>query len=140
MMKILKLIISSIFMVALCITTSAQHNHSGMGSGPTMKMKSEMSQNSQMNMGPAKTEILRVWGKCEMCKARIEKTVIAAGATAADWNVKTKMLTFSFYPTRTNVEYITHKLAKAGHDTGNNSAKDKTYNALPDCCKYERFW
>lgn len=139
-MSIIKLSFSSLIMVAFSITLSAQHDHSGMGSGPTMKMKTEMNQKNHMNMVPAKKEILRVWGKCEMCKTRIEKTVIAAGATTADWNIKTKMLTVDFDPLRTNVEYLSSKLAKAGHDTGNNSAKNKAYNALPECCKYERFW
>ena len=81
-MKILKLFISAIFMVALSITASAQHNHSGMGSNSNMNMN--MNQNPHMNMTPTKTATLKVWGKCEMCKNRIEKTVIARGATTAD--------------------------------------------------------
>ena len=36
------------------------------------------------------TETLAVWGKCEMCKARIEKAAKAAGVTAADWMLKQK--------------------------------------------------
>jgi hypothetical protein len=133
-MKIFKLLISAIFMVALSLTASAQHDHSSMGSGSSMNMD----MNTHMNMIPPKTTTLKVWGKCELCKARIEKTAIANGATTADWNAKTKFLTVSFEPGRTSLEYLSEKLAKAGHDTGLNSAKDKAYNALPDCCKYER--
>lgn len=71
-----------------------------------------------------------------MCKARIEKIAIAHGATTADWNVKTKFLTVVYEPGKSSLNYISDKLAKAGHDTGLRSAKDKAYNALPDCCKY----
>lgn len=135
-MKIFKLFISAIFIITLSLTASAQHDHSGMGSGSGMKMNMDMHTN--MNMMPAKTTTLKVWGKCAVCKARIEKIAMANGAVAADWDIKTKFLTVSFYPGRTNLEYLSEKLAKAGHDTGLNSAKDKAYNALPDCCKYER--
>ena len=133
-MKILKLFITAIFSVALSITTSAQHDHSSMGSNSNMNMN----MNSHMTMLPPKTETLKVWGKCDKCKARIEKIALTSGATTADWNVKTKLLTVNFDPARTSVDYISNKLAKAGYDTENYKAKDKAYNALPDYCKYER--
>ena len=133
-MKILKLFITAIFSVALSITTSAQHDHSSMGSNSNMNMN----MNSHMTMLPPKTETLKVWGKCDKCKAWIEKIALTSGATTADWNVKTKLLTVNFDPARTSVDYISNKLAKAGYDTENYKAKDKAYNALPDCCKYER--
>ena len=133
-MKILKLFITAIFSVALSITTSAQHDHSSMGSNSNMNMN----MNSHMTMLPPKTETLKVWGKCDKCKARIGKIALTSGATTADWNVKTKLLTVNFDPARTSVDYISNKLAKAGYDTENYKAKDKAYNALPDCCKYER--
>ena len=121
-------------MVALSLAASAQHDHSSMGSSSNMNMN----MNTHTNMVPPKTTTLKVWGKCELCKTRIEKIAMANGATTADWNLKTKFLTLNFDPSRTSVDYISGKLAKAGHDTGINSAKDKAYNALPDCCKYER--
>lgn len=133
-MKNLNFVIAAIFMVTLSLTASAQHDHSSMGSSSGMNMD----MNTHMNMLPAKTSTLKVWGKCEMCKSRIEKIAMANGAVTADWNIKTKFLKVSFYPGRTNLEYLSEKLAKAGHDTGLISAKDKAYNALPDCCKYER--
>ena len=133
-MKILKLFISALFLVALSKTGSAQHDHSSMGSSSDMNMN----MNTQMNMPPDKTATLKVWGKCEMCKNRIEKVARNNGATTADWNIKTKMLTVNFNPVRTSLENISSKLARAGHDTGTNNSKDKAYNALPDCCKYER--
>ena len=133
-MKNLNFVIAAIFAVSLNITASAQHDHSSMGSNSNMNMN----MNSHMSMLPPKTETLKVWGKCDMCKARIEKIALASGVTTADWNVKTKFLTVVYDPGKSSLNYISDKLAKAGHDTGLRSAKDKDYNALPDCCKYER--
>jgi hypothetical protein len=139
-MKTINFFITAIFAVSLNITAAAQHNHSGGGSSSNMNQNSNMNmnQNSHPMMFPPKTETLKVWGKCGMCKARIEKIAIANGATTADWNVKTKFLTVVYEPNRSSMDYISGKLAKAGHDTGLKSAKDKAYDALPDCCKYER--
>lgn len=137
-MKIYKLLISTIFIVTLSLTASAQHDHSSMGSSSNMNMNPNMNHSSNMMMLPPKTETLKVWGKCNMCKTRIEKIALSSGATTADWNVKTKFLTVVYEPGRSSMDYISGRLAKAGHDTGLKSAKDKAYNALPDCCKYER--
>jgi periplasmic mercuric ion binding protein len=96
------------------------------------------SQTSAQKSGTTKTETLKVWGNCDMCKARIEKTVLAAGATSADWSTETKMLTVKYDPSKTNGESLSKKLAAVGHDTEKFKADDKAYNALPSCCKYER--
>jgi periplasmic mercuric ion binding protein len=88
--------------------------------------------------GKQKTETIKVWGNCDMCKARIEKAVKAEGATSADWNKNTKMLYVTFDPSKTNVDAFSRKLAAVGHDTEKYRADDKAYNALDDCCKYER--
>ena len=139
-MRIFKILTTAIGILALSTTLSAQHDHSSMGSGSSMNPNTNMNMNhnSTMMMLPSKTETLKVWGKCAMCKARIEKIALAYGATTADWNVKTKFLTVVYEPGRSSMDYISGKLAKGGHDKGLKSAKDKAYNALPDCCKYER--
>jgi periplasmic mercuric ion binding protein len=85
-----------------------------------------------------KTETFKVWGKCDMCKTRIEKTVKAESATSADWNTKTNMLTVTFDPSKTNIDALSKKLASVGHDTEKFKAEDKAYDALPGCCHYER--
>jgi hypothetical protein len=136
-MKSIKLYIIAIFLVTFSLTTFAQHDHSSMG-GSNSNMNTNMNMNSNMTMHTPKTETLKVWGKCDMCKARIEKIALSSSATSADWNVKTKVLTVVYDPWASNLISISDKLAKAGHDTGLRSAKDKAYNKLPDCCKYER--
>jgi copper chaperone CopZ len=85
-----------------------------------------------------KTETFKVWGKCDMCKDRIEKAVKDEGATSADWNRKTSMLTVTFDPSKTNVDALGKKLASVGHDTEKYKATDDVYAKLPGCCHYER--
>jgi hypothetical protein len=85
-----------------------------------------------------KTVSFRVWGECGMCKTRIEKTVIAEGATAASWDSKTQLLTVTYNPEKTGKEALSKKLAAAGHDTEKFKAPDEVYNSLPACCHYER--
>ena len=122
-MKKLKLFFTAVFAVLLGVTTSAQtHDHSSMN----------------MNMPSTKTETFKVWGNCDMCKTRIEKAVKEEGATTAEWDQKTKMLSVTFDPSKTSLEAFGKKLASVGHDTEKFRADDKAYNALPDCCKYER--
>jgi copper chaperone CopZ len=84
------------------------------------------------------TETLKVSGNCDMCKARIEKAVKAEGASSADWNVKTKLLTVTFKTDKTSTDALGKKIASVGHDTEKYKAEDEVYNALPACCKYER--
>jgi periplasmic mercuric ion binding protein len=88
--------------------------------------------------GQQKTESFKVWGNCDLCKARIEKAVNSEGASSADWNTKTKLLTVTFDPSKTSVDAFCKKLASVGHDTEKYRADDKAYNALDACCKYER--
>jgi hypothetical protein len=95
-----------------------------------------MNQDTHMNMVHFKTETLKVSGKCQMYKARIEKIAMENGAASADWDLKTQLLTVDFDPSASSAEYISNRLAKAGHDSGSYRAKDKAYNALPECCKY----
>ena len=83
-----------------------------------------------------KTEILKVSGKCDMCKARIEKAAKLNGVSKADWNTKSKILTVTFDPATTNMDLFGKKIASAGHDNAKAKAFDTAYNTQPDCCKY----
>ena len=98
----------------------------------------QASSQTQMKKTPAKTESFKVWGKCEMCKARIESTVKGEGATNATWDQKTQMLTVSYDPSKTNRDALSKKLASVGHDTEKYKAPDDVYAKLPACCHYER--
>jgi periplasmic mercuric ion binding protein len=86
----------------------------------------------------SKTESFKVFGNCEMCKTRIEKTAMSENTIAALWDSKTKMLSVTFDPKKTSVDAISKKIALAGHDTEKYKATDEVYTRLPGCCHYER--
>jgi len=87
----------------------------------------------------AKTEKIKVYGKCGECKIRIEKTAVSVqGVTKATWNENDEILTVIFDSTKATVMNIEDAIAKVGHDTEHVRATDKSYNALPGCCHYDR--
>lgn len=82
---------------------------------------------------------LTVQGSCGMCKTRIEKAAKGvAGVSSASWDAKSKTLQVRFDAGKTPVDAVAKALAKAGHDTEQYRADDRTYNALPQCCKYRK--
>ena len=85
-----------------------------------------------------KTETVKVWGNCEMCKARIEKVARIEGVSKTEWNKETKVLTMVYDPSKVKSDDIQKKIAAAGHDTEKFKADDKTYKSLPACCQFER--
>jgi cation transport ATPase len=92
----------------------------------------------QSKMAATKTETAKVWGNCDMCKARIEKAAKIEGVSKAEWNKETKVLTLVYDPSKVKSDDIQKKIAAVGHDTEKFKADDKAYNSLPGCCKYER--
>ena len=85
-----------------------------------------------------KTETIKVWGQCGMCKERIEKAAKVEGVSKADWSDKTKVLTLVYNPSKVTSDDIQKKIAAVGHDTEKFKADDKAYSNLPGCCKYDR--
>lgn len=90
------------------------------------------------NQPATKTETFKVWGQCDMCKARIEKTVKVEGVSTALWDEKSQLLTVTIDPAKTSKDVLSKKLATAGHDTEKFKATDEAYAKLPGCCYYER--
>lgn len=95
-------------------------------------------QTAVKNSDQTKTETIKVFGNCEMCKDRIEKAAKDEGASSAAWDSKTKMLTVSFEASKTNSDAIAKKISSVGHDTEKYKAPDDVYAKLPGCCHYER--
>lgn len=86
-----------------------------------------------------KTEKFEVKGNCGMCEKRIEKAALGVeGVTKADWNKDTKQMSVGFDDAKTSLDKVEAAIAKVGHDTPLHKADTKTYEALPECCKYER--
>ncbi len=92
--------------------------------------------NSHAQSSTSKTETIKVAGNCEMCKARIEKAAKLDGVSKAEWSTKTKTLSVTFNPSKTNIELVGKKVTVAGHDTEKVKATDAVYDKLPGCCKY----
>ncbi|MFY7899836.1 MAG: heavy-metal-associated domain-containing protein [Chitinophagaceae bacterium] len=85
-----------------------------------------------------KTEKIKVYGNCGMCKSRIEKAAKNAGATSAVWNDETKILVVKFDAKKTDSKKIQTKVAAVGHDTQDATADKTAYDNLHECCQYER--
>jgi Cu(I)/Ag(I) efflux system membrane fusion protein len=82
---------------------------------------------------------LKVEGACAMCKTRIEKAAKSVeGVASAAWNKENQQLHIHYDAEKTSLEVISKAIAKSGHDTDKDKADDKTYNALPGCCKYRK--
>ncbi|HTE31789.1 MAG TPA: heavy-metal-associated domain-containing protein [Chryseolinea sp.] len=87
-----------------------------------------------------KTESIKVYGECGMCKKRIEKAAIAVkGVQSANWNEDSKYLTINYDLFKKDVpDNVQQKVTEAGHDTGKYKADDAVYEGLPACCHYSR--
>src|ERR1700754_797806 len=84
-----------------------------------------------------KTETIPVSGNCGMCKNNIEKAAKKAGATSADWNTESKILTVKYNSTATNAAKIQQGIAAVGYDTRDFKTTDAAYEKLHACCKYD---
>ena len=80
---------------------------------------------------------LKVLGNCGMCKSSIEKAAKTAGATNANWDMDAKILTLMF-DGKTNLDKIETAIAAVGYDTEHKTATKASYDALHECCKYDR--
>ena len=79
------------------------------------------------------------YGNCGMCERTIEGAVGEKdGVSTSDWDKETHMMSVSYDPDKISLDEIKEKIAAKGYDSDTHKAKDKTYNALPGCCKYER--
>lgn len=84
-------------------------------------------------------EQFHVSGNCDLCKERIEKAAKSVdGVVSAKWDETSKKIHVEFDNMKTNLMQIQTAIAKAGHDSKKVKADDKTYKALPECCKYRK--
>jgi periplasmic mercuric ion binding protein len=86
----------------------------------------------------AKTETIKVWGNCGMCKTTIEKAAKKAGAKTADWNAESNELKVTYAENKTSSAKIQEAIAKSGYDTQDFTGLTSAYDNLQSCCKYER--
>ncbi len=82
------------------------------------------------------TDTLKVYGNCEMCKARIERAAFVKGVISAKWSSKTKLLIIQYKPNKVSRETIEQSILDVGHDLEDKKAEDKVYEKLHLCCRY----
>ena len=85
-----------------------------------------------------KTEIVKIYGNCGMCKKTIETNGNKKKTAFVDWNKETKMATISYDSLKTSKDEILKRIALAGYDNESFLAPNDTYSNLPNCCQYER--
>lgn len=86
----------------------------------------------------AKTESVKIYGNCEMCKKTIETAGSLKKVANVDWNKDSKMAQITYDSAKTNPDEILKRIALAGYDSDEFLAPDDVYNKLPGCCHYER--
>lgn len=86
----------------------------------------------------AKTETVKIYGNCEMCKTTIEKAGNLKKESKVNWNKNTQMAILTYDSQKTNQAEILKRIALAGYDSNSFLAPVSAYNALPGCCQYER--
>ena len=86
----------------------------------------------------SKTETVKIYGNCGMCKTTIEKAGNKKKVSNVVWDKDTKMATLTYDSKKTNQDEILKKIALSGYDSDKFLAPDNVYNNLHGCCKYER--
>ena len=77
-----------------------------------------------------------VRGNCDMCKERIDKTVLSIkGVETANWDVESKMLQVSYDSTVVSKLDIEKGIAATGHATQGVPMDSTAHDKLPECCK-----
>lgn len=118
-MKSFQFIAAFIFLFAGLQTSNAQSKTSGKQAAVT-------------------TAVFKVWGNCGMCKKTIEGAAKTNGATFAEWNEDSKMLTVKYAAAKSSDDKIQKGIAAAGYDNEKYVAPDDVYDNLHECCKYDR--
>lgn len=84
------------------------------------------------------TVSFEVAGNCGMCKKRIEKAGLDAGATEIEWSQNSHLATVKLDTNKVKVDHIKKQIAAIGHDAGEFKADDEVYEKLHECCLYDR--
>ena len=93
---------------------------------------------SQAQIKNAKTETVKVYGNCGMCKTTIEKAGSKKKLYKTDWNEETKIASITYDTKKSSADQVLKSIALSGYDNVNYLAPDDAYNKLHGCCKYDR--
>ncbi len=93
---------------------------------------------TQAQIKNAKTETLKVYGNCGMCKTTIENAGSKKRLYKTDWNEETKMASITYDSKKSSADEVLKSIALSGYDNVSYLAPDDAYNKLHGCCKYDR--
>jgi len=85
-----------------------------------------------------KSESVKIYGNCGMCKETIEKAGNKKRQAVVVWDKQTKMATIDYDSTKTTKDEVLKRIALAGYDNELYLAPENAYNDLHSCCQYER--
>ena len=94
--------------------------------------------NSFAQIKNAKTETVKIYGNCEMCKTTIEKAGNVKNVATVEWNKDTKMAILNYDDKKTSQDEILKRIALVGYDSEKFLAPDDVYAKLSGCCQYNR--
>jgi len=86
----------------------------------------------------ARTETVKIYGNCGMCKTAIEKAGAVKKQSKVVWDKESKIATLTFDAKTTTQDIILKRIALAGYDSDKFLAPDNVYSKLPECCQYTR--
>jgi len=96
------------------------------------------SKNTLAQIKNSKTETVKIYGNCSMCKSRIEKAGSLKNTATVIWDKDSKKASLRYDGSKTNRDEILKRIALAGHDNEKFLAPDDVYAQLPECCLYNR--
>lgn len=86
----------------------------------------------------SRTEVFKVSGSCEMCKATIEKAGSFKKISKVKYSLEDQEAVITYDSLQTNSDIILQKIAESGYDNEKYKAADDVYEKLPACCHYTR--
>lgn len=127
-------VICLVFIVLTSNTLIAQC-HGGSGSGGNHSNHNSTSAEEHQGHKSG-MQMFTVYGKCDMCKARIEQAALSVkGVKSATWDKETKQL-HVYLKSGAKIDDVYMAVGNAGHDTDEFKVTDVKYDRLPECCKY----
>jgi len=85
-----------------------------------------------------KTETVKIFGNCGMCKNTIEKAGNKKKEATVEWNKDSKIATIAYDSLKTSKTDVLKRIALVGYDNELFVSPNDTYENLPGCCQYER--
>jgi copper chaperone CopZ len=94
-------------------------------------------QNAKLDGPFLKKKVIKVYGACDECKGRIERTARRTpGVTYAHWDPDTQKLLVEYNRTKTNPGKIQQAVAAGGHDTEAHKATGLVSTDSSGCCHH----